>query len=254
MDLEKTNKIIFDFDAVFEPDDYLYFYEDRISEEQTKKEIDFLIKELELQKSTKILDLACGHGRHTNKLAELGYNITGVDINKGFLEIAKNDARKKKLNTKFICGDMRKIEFKEEFDRLLLLFTSFGYFEDEENFKVIKNVANALVQGGLFCFDTFNRDVFLKNFLPYIVIEKGDDLMIDRKTFDSFTGRIYDKRIVIRNGRRKDKPFFIRIYNPNEIKELLSKAGLNIHNIYEGWDGKPFTSNSRTMIIIAKKE
>ncbi|MGQ9465707.1 MAG: hypothetical protein ACUVQ4_08395, partial [bacterium] len=82
----------------------------------------------------------------------------------------------------------------------------------------------------------------------------GDYLIIDRNNFDSVTGRIYNKRIVIRNGKRKDMPFFVRLYNPTEIKDLLSRAGLNIHKIYEDWDGKTFTSNSRRMIIIAKKE
>lgn len=249
-----SDKPIFDFEAVFEPEDYLYFYGDRITEERTKRELEFLIKELELEREMKILDLGCGHGRHANRLAELGYSITGIDITKGFLEIAKTDAKKKGLDVRYIQEDMRKISFSNEFDRVLLLFTSFGYFEDNENFKVIKNVARALIPGGLFCFDIFNRDAFLKNFLPYIVTEKGDDLMIDRHTFDSVTGKLYNKRIVIRDGKKKDKPFFVRLYNPTEIKELLSRAELNIHKIYEDWSGKPFTSHSKRMIIIAKKE
>jgi SAM-dependent methyltransferase len=251
---KKSDKSMFDFDAVFEPDDYLYFYEDWLTEERTRKETEFLAKELELDTPMKILDLACGYGRHANRLAELGHNVTGVDITKGFLKIAKDDAKKKGVSIEYIQKDMREITFKEEFDRVLLLFTSFGFFEDEDNLKVLKNVASALKLGGLFCFDTFNRDVFLKAFLPYIVVEKGDDLMIDRNIFDSATGRIYNKRIVIRNGKRKDKPFFIRLYNPTEIRDLLSRAGMKISKIYSGWDAKPFTSDSRRMIIIAKRE
>lgn len=255
MKQEKHNKSLFNFEALFEPDDYLYFYEGTyITEERTKREIEFLIKELELDKSMKILDLACGHGRHANRLAELGYNVTGVDITQGFLEIAKSDAKKKGITVEYIQKDMREISFKEEFDRVILLFTSFGLFDDEENFKVLENVARSLKSGGLFCFDTFNRDVFLKHFLPYMVVEKGNDLMIDRNTFDSATGRVYNKRIVIRNGKRKDKPFFVRLYNPTEIKDLLSKAGFGIYKMYGDWNAKPFVSDSRRMIIIAKKE
>ena len=205
-------------------------------------------------KSMRILDLACGHGRHAIGLAALGYNVTGIDINQGFLEVARKDARNKGLSIKFICRDMREIKFKQEFDRVLLLFTSFGYFVDEDNLKVLENIANALKPEGLFCFDTFNRDVFLKNFLPYIVLEKGNDLMIDRNTFDSATGRVYNKRIVIRNGKRRDKPFFVRLYNPTEIRDLLRKVRLTILKIYGDWDAKPITTDSRRMIIIAKKE
>jgi len=212
------------------------------------------VKELELDKPMKILDLACGHGKHANRLAELGHCVTGVDVTSGFLEIAKKEAKEKGVSVKYIMEDMRKISFQEEFDRVLLLFTSFGYFEDEENLRVLKNIANALKPSGLFCFDTFNRDVFLKHFLPYIVVEKGNDLMIDRNTFNSATGRVYNKRIVIRNGKRKDKPFFVRLYNPTEIRDLLNRAGLSIYKMYGGWEPKSFTSDSRRMIIIAKKE
>ena len=253
MSQEKEPKPEFDFEAVFEPDDYLYFYESASSLERIKKEIDFLVKELELDKSMRILDLACGHGRHANGLAELGYNVTGVDISQGFLEIAKKDAKDKRLSTEFIHNDMREISFKEEFDRVFLLFTSFGYFEDEENLKVIRNVANALKPGGLFCFDTFNRDVFLKYFLPYIVVEKGKDLMIDQNTFDSVSGRLYNKRIVIRNGKKKDKPFFVRLYNFTEIKDLLKREKLSIYKVYGDWGANLFTSDSRKMIIVGKK-
>lgn len=248
------NKPAFEFEAVFEPDDYLYFYRDVLTEERTKREIEFLVKELELDKPLKILDLACGYGRHANRLAELGHRVTGVDINSGFLEIAKREAKEKGVSVKYIMEDMQKISFHEEFDRVLLLFTSFGYFEDEENFLVLKKVADALKPSGLFCFDIPNRDVCLKHFLPYIVVEKGNDLMIDRSTFDSTTGRVYNKRIVIRNGKRKDKPFFVRLYNPTEIGDLLNRAGLRIYKMYGDWDSNPFTSDSRKMIIIAKKE
>ncbi len=202
----------------------------------------------------RILDLACGHGRHANYLAELGHRVTGVDITAGLLEIAKKDAEEREVTVKYIQEDMREISFKDEFDRVLLLYTSFGYFEDEENLRVLENVAQALKPGGLFCFDTHNRDVFLKHFLPYIVTEKENDLMIDRITFDSATGRMYNRRIVIRNSKRKDKPFFVRFYNPTELRNLLRDGGFKWCKIYGDWDGNLVTSDSRRMIVVAKKE
>ncbi|MCX7785780.1 MAG: methyltransferase domain-containing protein [candidate division WOR-3 bacterium] len=281
---------LFDFEAVFEPKDYLYFYQDFLTEKRTKSEVEFLIRELKLDKAMKILDLACGYGRHSNRLAKLGYNVTGVDINKGFLEIARreakqmglsvncilqdmcktkftgmdrnqeslkivrNEARQTGLSVNYIQQDMRKINFKNEFDRIILMFTSFGYFNDAENFKVLKNICQALKSKGLFCFDTFHRDVLLRNFLPYIVFEKGKDLMIDRNQYDKKTKRIYNNRIVIRDGKRKDKPFFVRLYNPAEIKTLLSEVGMYICKMFSDWDSSPFSSNSKRMIIIAEKK
>jgi len=245
----------FDFESVFEPDDYLYFYADILTPERTKKEVEFLMRELKLQPPMSILDLACGYGRHANRLAEIGYDVTGVDLTPGFLEIARKEAEEMRVSdkVKYILGDMRKISFKEEFDRAFLLFVSFGYFTDEENLLVLKNVNRALKPGGLFCFDISNRDVSLKNLPSCSMREKEGNLMIEKYMFDGITGRLNTKRIEIRNGERKDKYFFVRLYNPTEIRDLLAKAGLEIHRMYGGWDAKPFTNDSRTMIIVAKK-
>lgn len=253
MTSKESNKPVFNFEGVFHTEDYLYFYEEVLSDERTDRDVNFLVRELKLDKPLKILDLACGHGRHANKLAELMHRVIGVDINKGFLKIAKEDAKQKRVNPEYIKADMRKISFKEEFDVALLLFTAFGYFNDEDNFNVLKNVAKALKIGGMFCFDTLNRDTLLKCFPPDVVVEKGRDLMIDRRAFDPHTGRLYNKRIMIRDGMRKDASFFVRLYNFTEIKDLLNRAGLEIHKVYENWNAKPFTTESGRMVIVAAK-
>ena len=250
---QKFFKHKFDFEAVFEPNDYLYFYQDNLQKDRTEREVNFLIKYLQLEKQMKILDLACGHGRHSNRLAELGYNITGVDITKGFIDIARRNAKEKGVKINYINQDMRKITFRDKFDRVLLLFTAFGYFDDKTNLCVLQNTARALKPNGLLCFDTFNRNILLKSYLPYIVTERGNDLMIDIHSYNKTTYRLYNKRIVIRNGKRRDKPFFVRLYSPNEMKSLLKKAGLKLLKIYSDWEGKPFTNDSRRMIIVAEK-
>ncbi len=90
----RKNKIPVEFDcaAVFDVDDYLYFYSESLTDERTEKEVNALIKLLALDRPKKILDLACGYGRHTNRLAVMGHTMTGVDITPGFLEIARRDA------------------------------------------------------------------------------------------------------------------------------------------------------------------
>ena len=250
----KNTKHPNDYDAVFEAEDYLYFYEEHITPEASEKQVDFLVEYLELKKSMKILDLACGHGRHTNRLVQHGYDVVGLDKSKDFLKEARKRAKKFGVDPKYMQGDMRELYFKEDFDRIILMFTAFGYFDDEENLQVLKNVNSALKPGGLFCFDIMNRDYIQKNFLPYIVSEKNGDLMIDRNSFDSETGCLHNRRIVIRNGQRKDKPFLLRLYNPTEIKMWLQKANFKVENIYSNWEGEDLQQDSRRMILIAKKE
>jgi SAM-dependent methyltransferase len=243
----------FDVEAVFDVDDYLYFYGESLTDERTEAEVSALVRLLELDTPRKILDLACGFGRHANRLAAMGHTVTGIDLTPGFLEIARQEAMKRKVDVQYRLGDMRNINFDHEFDLVMLLFTSFGYFSDEVNQRILINARKALKPGGLLIFDSLNRDTLLKEMRPYFVVEKEGNMMIDRLSFDSLLGRFYNKRVVFKDGVRKDKPFFVRLYNPNEIKTLLDQAGLELHHIYAGWDGKEFSSDAHRMVVVARK-
>jgi SAM-dependent methyltransferase len=196
----------FDFEAVFDVDDYLYFYGESLTDERTDREVSALVSLLGPGKPARILDLACGFGRHTNRLAALGYSMCGVDRSAGFLEIARQQAALMGVQVEYQQADMREIAFKYEFDWVMLLFTAFGYFSDAENQLVLVNISRALKQGGHLIFDTLNRDAIARDFHPAFVVEKEGNLMIDRLSFDGLEGRFYNKRIVIRDGVRKDKP------------------------------------------------
>jgi SAM-dependent methyltransferase len=243
----------FDFDAVFDVDDYLYFYGETLTDERANAEVSALVSLLNAHQPMRILDLACGFGRHTNRLAALGYSMTGVDLSAGFLQIARQQAARMDVQVDYQQADMREIAFEDEFDWVMLLFTAFGYFPDAENLQVLVNVSRALKKGGQLVFDTLNRDAIAKDFHPAFVIEKEGNLMIDRLSFDSLEGRFYDKRIVIRDGVRKDKPYFVRLYNSNEIKDLLSSAGMLLENVYGSFDRKEFKMDSHRMVVVARK-
>lgn len=250
---ERHDNALFNLEEVFEAEDYLYFYSQALTEARTEAEVAALVKYLELDQPASILDLACGFGRHTNRLAALGHRMTGIDLTPGFLEIARRDAQARGVQVEYRQGDMRDLDDQEKFERVMLVFTAFGYFEDEGNLLVLKNVARALKPGGLFVFDIQNRDVYLKHIAPAFVIEKEGNFMIDRISFDPISGRSENRRIVLRDGKRKDKPFSIRLYNATEIRELLGRAGLAVHQVYNGWEGTPLSADSRRMVIVARK-
>lgn len=252
MNENRSPKTPFDLDAVFEVDDYMAVYRDDLTDERSEAEIATLVELLELDRPMQILDLACGFGRHANRLAALGHSVTGVDLMPGFLDIARQKAAEMGVQVDYRQGDMRQIDFVEAFDRVLLLFTSFGYFEDDENVRVMKNITRALRPGGLLGFDITNRDAVAKDVPSSHVIDRGDDLTINRLSFDVLTGRFHNRRIVIRDGVRRDKPFSIRLYNATEIRSLLDRAGLKVDKIV-GYDGQPLSISSRGMVIVARK-
>ena len=76
--------------------------------------------------------------------------------------------------------------------------------------------------------------------------------MFDPVSFDTPIGRWYNRRIVIRNGIRKDKLLYVRLYNPSEIKALITKAGLEVHKIFGGFDSQSLSNESHKMVIIAR--
>jgi len=252
MNNQTPNRPLFDLESVFDVDDYLFAYQDELTDERTDAEVAALAQWLELDAPLKILDLACGFGRHTNRLAALGHSLTGVDYMPGFLEMARQEADRMDVRVEYRQGDMRQIDFQDTFDRVLLFFTGFGYFEDRENEQVVRNMARALKPGGLLLFDTLNRDTVLKNLHPADVLEKNGGLLINRFSFDPITGRLHNRRIVIRDGVRKDRPYAVRMYNATEIHALLEQAGLIDYQIL-GEDSQPITERSRRMIIIARK-
>ncbi|OIP24335.1 hypothetical protein AUK22_08915 [bacterium CG2_30_54_10] len=245
---------VFDFDAVFAPDDYLYFYETSLPEGRNNKEVDLIESALKLKHEHRILDVACGHGRLTNLLAKRGYNLTGIDRSSGFLEIAGRDAKKLGLEVKYLPGDMRKLEFDSVFDRALVTFTAFGYFNDAENLNVLTQIRRALIPGGLFLFDVVNRDTFLRRYVPFIVTERDEDLMIDRPHFDYRTGRLTTHRTTIRAGKRRDMRFSMRLYNLSELDNMLKQAGMLLVETYGSYAGLALEQDPNRLVIVARRE
>ena len=117
--------------------------------EDTEKQVDFIIKNLELNGNERILDLACGYGRHSLAFAKRGYEVVGVDITKLYVEDAEKEAGKAGLKAQFICSDIRQTYFADEFDVVLNLADgAIGYLEnDSENLRIFDIIAKALRKG-----------------------------------------------------------------------------------------------------------
>ena len=238
---------------MFSVDDYMYFYGGYLTPERSTAETAAAVRLLHIDRPMRILDMACGFGRIANRLALLGHQVTGLEYQPGFLEIARREARLNNLDVDYIQGDMRALDLPPTFDRALMMFNSFGYFPDDENLRTLKGIAAALKPGGLLGFDVAHRDGVLNDFHPHYVTEKDADLLINRFSFDVETGRLHNDRIVIRDGQRRDRPFSIRLYNLTEMRGLLAEAGFSLDAHYAEWDASPLELSSPSMVLIARK-
>jgi SAM-dependent methyltransferase len=249
-----------DVTNMFSVDDYMYFYSDYLTPDRSDTETAQAALLLRMDRPLRVLDLACGFGRIANRLAMLGHRVTGVEYQEGFLEIARAEAARNRVRIahsggggEYIQGDMRAIDLDTQFDRVVMMFNSFGYFTDEENLLVLKNIQHALKPGGLLGFDIANRDGVLNDFHPHYVSEKDGNLMINRFYFDVLNGRLRNDRIIIRESVRKDRPFSIRLYSFTEMRDLLAQAGLTAENVYAEWDASPLEMSSSSIVAIARK-
>lgn len=234
---------------------YLELYQHR-DEEDARWMINLLQRSISVNTKSRVLDIACGSGRHSLELARRGFEVTGFDLSEFLINEAKKGLKEsveKDLKVKFIIKDMRYFNFKESFDIAVNIFTSFGYFDnDEENFRVIKNVSDSLKKGGYFVFDFINKKYLEKNIVPYSIDRKGKfTIKQNRRIENDFV----IKEISIKKGKVElEFNEVLRLYSLNEFKKVFESYKLRIQSIYGDYSGNKFNLNkSQRLIIIAKK-
>lgn len=241
----------FDIEVAFDQD-YLYFYEPLLTPERSEREVEVIWRLLALKAGGSVLDLACGHGRIANRLAERGCHVTGLDATALFLKLARQDAQALGVLVEYIKGDMRSLPWTERFDCIVNWFTAYGYFHDEDNRKVLREAYRTLKPGGKLLIDIINREFMVKNFCPDSVSERDGNYLIDRNQYDVLTGQTHTERIIIRNGQTRRFHYSIRHFTYPEFRDWLIAAGFNKVEVY-GREGEAFTLDSRRMLIVAHK-
>jgi SAM-dependent methyltransferase len=232
-------------------DDYVYFF-GGLLDGHPDAEAELVWRLLGLEPGLEVLDLACGYGRIAAELAARGCRVTGLDAVAGLLERARRDAAARGVEVAYEQGDMRDLPWTERFDRIVLWFTSFGYFEDDGNRRVLAGAARALRPGGRMLVEMIDRDWLLRRFQYAAVEERDGDHAIDRHDWDPLTGRVSTERTVIRGGEVRRVRFFVRLFTFTELRDWLLAAGFSG---VEGYDetGGPLGPESQRMIVVATR-
>lgn len=242
------------FEEWFESEEYLTVYKHRNNEE-AEILISFILGKVNLSGEAKVLDLGCGAGRHALILAKMGFQVTGVDQSAKLLSVAESEAKKNGLQAKFIKDDIRTVPFSEKFNLILNVFTSFGYFEsDEDNFALFTNVEKLLSEDGVFVFDFFNTEYLKRNLIPFSK-DVIDDMVIEQSR--KIEGNNVVKDIVLfKNGNRKNYRESVRLYSKKELMNALDKNNLSAEKIFGNYTGEAFDekSSSRLILLCKKKK
>lgn len=227
-------------------EDYVSLYPHRDSEEGDQA-VELIMRHLPTPVS-RVLDLACGGGRHARALSDR-WTTTGLDLSAVLLRLAREEAP----DAHFVRGDMRVLPFRAgSFDLVVNLFTSFGYFaDDESHLRVVKEVGRVTHSGGTFVLDFLNTQHLRDTLVAYDESEIGGRIVEQRREI-SDDGRYVIKRICIRDSSQE---FIerVRLFEKDDLCRMLTSSGFRVSDIFGGYDESPETPDSPRVILFGRK-
>ena len=232
-----------DYNNWFDSSYYHILYDNRDYNE-AKEFVKTILNHLKLKKNSKILDAACGKGRHSIEIEKFGYKVTGIDLSKNSIREAKKNENK---NLNFLIHDIS-VPMNEKYDAVFNLFTSFGYHDKKKDLDVLNAIEINLKNNGIGIIDFFNINR-VKNELveKEIIVKKDIKFNITRKV---------NKNYVSKNITFEDNQ---TTYNYNEsvnalslkeFEEYFSKTNLEILEVFGDYKLKEFKTNVSPRLII----
>ncbi|WP_320253111.1 class I SAM-dependent methyltransferase [Mesorhizobium vachelliae] len=234
-------------------EDYIYFGDVVNLPESSDRQAEVICDLLSIGQDSPVIELGCGYGRISNRLAEKGAQVTGLDISPILLKKAEADAAERGLNVEYVLGDMRSLPWRDRFDAAFLWYTTFGYFDDADNETVLREAASCLRTGGRLLIDHPNRIDFLSHKSPICyVAQRHNDVRIDIFSNDVLRDRSNLERIIVRDGCVRRTHLSFRQYGFSEYVRMLRGAGFQTVEAY-GQEGEAFTSDSSRLVVVAYK-
>lgn len=231
------------FDTPF----YHTLYQDRNIEE-AQYFLQNLIKNIPIKSQDRVMDIACGRGRHALYLAKQGFQVTGVDLSPNSISYAQKEAEKEKLNATFYVHDMRN-KAQEKVDVVLNVFTSIGYFEDEaDNTKAIRAFYDNLVDGGIAVIDFLHVPHVKKNWVSdEAVTRSGIEFTLKR----TFTDKWIEKNISFSHiGKAYTYNERVRALTHSDFERMCNDVGFRIKKVFGNYSLMPFENETAERLIL----
>lgn len=238
------------FEDWFDTPQYHLLYK-KHDEKEAQRALDHLLSALHLQGGERILDMACGKGRHSRYLAEKGFEVTGLDLSPKSIAYARKSEH---AHLHFYQHDMRRLFRTNYFDAVMNMFTSFGYFaNDLEHLRTMRNMAKGLKPGGMLLIDFFNA-VWLRQYLVAEEVKTIDEVVfhLQKQMDDKYVYKSVEFEV---NGVAQQFRERVRLFELADFERLFEQSGLHLLDTYGGYDLGAFDpEQSQRLILIAQKK
>jgi SAM-dependent methyltransferase len=213
--------------------------------EDAEKQVALIERALGLEPGMRVLDAPCGTGRITKPLTARGYDVLGVDITERFLRKAQADGLSVER------GDIRDLRFEAEFDAVICMWGSFGYFDEAGNLAQARAAARALKPGGGYLIDTHTAESIYPRFQERDWFEVEDTTVVTENSVAVGEGRIETTWTFVSGEERHAEQSSIRLYTLHELTGVLAEAGFTA---FEARDDElePFDVGSRRLWLVAR--
>lgn len=243
------------FERFFDAD-YVALLRDTSPPRQTRRQVDFLVRSLRLPAGARILDLPCGYGRHAAELARRGFRVVGVDLSRAMIAEARRRWTEGS-RLRFTRGDMRRLKPTGDFDAVVNMYTSFGYFSPRENVAVLRRMTRALRPGGLLLID--HRDPGHDARLPQRLWYPAGPhrYVLEDRRFDRRTNVTRSTWLIVPAGRSRviRKTTRFQEFTLPQWRRMFRKVGLRFVKAYSGYDGRAYRPISkRRLIVVGARE
>jgi len=202
-----------------------------------------------LPQSGRVLDIACGAGRHLRALRHAGLRAFGLDYSMDLLRAGT-------LTAMAVRADMRAIPFADAtFDWACSLFTSFGYFETaQEDQRMFAGAARVLKPGASLVLDHINPVVTLRDLKPESIDERDGTRLVQRRRHDASAGLVIKDIEFTAQGQTRRWQERVRLYQPEDLGQALKAAGFSKIARFGDLDGQPWReATSPRQVVLASR-
>lgn len=225
-----------------------------------EKSVRWITSHFNVDNKTEIADFGCGPGLYTNRLAERGANVTGIDFSKNSLNYAKQAAAEKGLNVNYVLANYLEFETTNRFDLITMIMCDFCVLSPEQRKKLLSKFHSLLKPDGSVLLDVYSLNSFN---------QKEESATYEWNQLNGFWSQedyycfvntfkyekekvILEKYTIIEESRKRVYYNWLQYYSESSLVKEFEANGFVLEHLFSDVSGKPYTSNSKEMAIIAK--